>query len=82
MADDLMDGLGPVADVLANDRPYDVMHLFSRELVENAIRASQHIVHLLASVLLEANVCIAYHDIRVASKLRLLGLQVSKGPAY
>ena len=44
MPDDVVKCLLSVSNMLPDDLPDDVMHLLRRQLVEDAIRASQNIV--------------------------------------
>jgi len=62
--------------------PYHIMYILSRQLVKNAIRASHNIIQLLAAIFLEVNFRVTYDNIWVSTQLRLLGFQISEGPAY
>jgi len=64
---DLVHRLVLVPDVVSDDCPDDVVHVLSRKLVENAIRASEHVVQLLATLLLVVYIRIAYYNLGVAT---------------
>ena len=78
-ADDLVYCLRLISDVVVDYGPDAVVHLLGRQLVEDAVRARQHVVQLFAAVFLEVDFGLADYDIWVSSKLRLLCLKVSKG---
>lgn len=67
MPDDVVKCLLSVSNMLPDDLPDDVMHLLRRQLVEDAIRASQNIVKLTAAIFLEVDLSVADDNVWITT---------------
>ena len=57
------------------------MALLRSELVEDSIETSQHIVQLLAAILLIIDVGVAYDHVQIPAERSMFGLEVPKSTA-
>ena len=79
--DDLVNSFRLISNVIVNYLPNTVVDLLCGELIEHSIGACEHVVKLLATILLKIDLWFTDDDVRIASKLRLFRFKISKSSA-